>query len=307
MKKIILLLIMIFFSLLMIACASDPAEVFRTEVPYIDTGVDVETWALVPAGEFLKGQHEHPTTIGYDYEIMVTDVTNAQYAGYLNEALAKGEIKIEDNKVFGFYPGDEFHGHKHEKKIDAGFWLLLPLEEPGIHIRFQGEQFTVDKGFENHPVVMVTWFGAKAYCDFYGWRLPTEEEWEKAARGTDNRAYPWGDDITSHQANYLASHHELKEFFGGIHPITTVVGFYNGYRYNGYQTEKSVSPYGLYDMAGNVWQWTENVYPNIHLRYMRGGREANYEYNLRVRARNSAEPDYFGINVGFRCVRDVQK
>lgn len=307
MKKNIFLLTMVFFSLLMIACASDPAEVLRTEVPYIDTGVDVETWALVPAGEFLKGQHEHPTTIGYDYEIMVTDVTNAQYAGYLNEALAKGEIKIEDNKVLGFYPGDEFHGHKHEKKIDAGFWLLIPLEEPGIHIRFQGEQFTVDNGFENHPVVMVTWFGAKAYCDFYGWRLPTEEEWEKAARGTDNRAYPWGDDITSHQANCLGSHHELKKFFGGIHPITTPVGFFNGYRYNDYQTEKSVSPYGLYDMAGNVWQWTENVYPNTHLRYMRGGSEANYEYNLRVWARNSAEPDYFGINVGFRCVRDVQK
>jgi len=305
MKKNILLLTMVFFSL-WISCASDTADVLRTSVPFIDTGINPDSWVKIPAGEFLKGQHEHRTSINHDYEIMVTDVTNAQYANYLNEALAKGTIKIKDNQVLGYYPGDEFHGHKHEMKIDAGDWLHLTLGEPGIHIKFDGEKFSVDSGYENHPMVMVTWFGAKAYCDFYGWRLPTENEWEKAARGIDNRPYPWGEEIANNQANFLFSHSELKKFFGGVHPITTPVGFFNGKNYDGYQTKDAASPYGLYDMAGNVWQWTANIYPNTHLRYMRGGSEANYEYNLRVWANNSAEPDFYAINVGFRCVRDVQ-
>jgi len=306
MKKNIALIFMVFFSLLILGCASDPADVLRNDVPVIDTGIDAESWVLIPAGEFLKGQHQHSATIDYDYEIMVTDVTNAQYARYLNDALTQGVIEIKDDKIWGYYPGDEFRGYKHEIKIEAGDWLHMPLDEPGIHIRFDGTTFSVDNGFGNHPVVGVTWFGAKAYCDFYGWRLPTEDEWEKAARGEDDRAYPWGNDIVNNQTNFLFSHKEIKELFGGVHPITTPVGFFNGKNYNGYQTKSNASPYGLYDMAGNVWQWMGDVYPFTHLRYMRGGSQANYDYNLRVWARNSAVPEHFGINIGFRCVRDVQ-
>ena len=95
----------------------------------IDTGVDPEAWALVPAGEFFYSRHAHETMIDYDYEVMVTDVTNAQFAAYLNEALEAGAVKIEADAVVGYYPGDEFHAYEHEEVIAAGDWLHIPLDE----------------------------------------------------------------------------------------------------------------------------------------------------------------------------------
>jgi len=152
-------------------------------------------------------------------------------------------------------------------------------------------------------MVIVTWFGAKAYCEFYGWRLPTEIEWEKAARGIDGRPFPWGDEIERNNANYYSSHDLFEKIVGGLGD-TTPVGFYNGRTYDGYETLDSASPYGLYDMAGNVWQWTGDVYEDQHYRYLRGGSRENYAYDLRVWTRNSAGPTYYSPNVGFRCVRD---
>jgi formylglycine-generating enzyme required for sulfatase activity len=158
-------------------------------------------------------------------------------------------------------------------------------------------------GYENHPVVMVSWFGAKAYCEYYDWRLPTEEEWERAARGADNRPYPWGNKISPQNANYYSSHDLFEKVIGGLGD-TTPVGLYNGKTYQDFETVDSSSPFGLYDMAGNVWQWMGNVYPDQHYRYLRGGSKADYSYNLRVWMRNSAGPDYTSVNVGFRCVRE---
>ncbi len=297
------LFLLILTALLTTACATTPTAP-ATPPPIIDTGVDPEAWALIPAGEFLFGQHEKEISIDYDYEMMVTDVTNAQYARYLNEALAAETVKVVDGQVVGYYPGDEFHGYDHEMKIEAGDWLHVPLQDPGVRVSYDGETFNASPGYENHPMVGVTWFGAKAYCDFYGWRLPTEVEWEKAARGTDGRPYPWGDEIARNNANYYSSRDLFEKIFGGLGD-TTPVGFYNGKTYDGYQTLDSPSPYGLYDMAGNVWQWTGDIYEGVHYRYMRGGSKANYEYNLRVWTRNSAGPDYFSPSVGFRCVRDA--
>mgnify|MGYP000372836184 CR=1 FL=1 len=272
--------------------------------PLVETGIDPESWARIPAGEFLQGQHDHETRVDYDYEIMVTDVTNAQYARYLNEALAQGAIHLTSEGVVGPYPGDEFRGYQHEEPVKAGDYLHIPLDDPGLRLSWDGETFAALPGYQNHPMVLVTWFGARAYCQFYGWRLPTEVEWEKAARGTDNRAYPWGDEIARNQANYYSSHDLFEKIVGG-QGDTTPVGFYNGQTYNGYQTLDGASPYGLYDMAGNVWQWTGDVVEGAHYRYMRGGSKANYEYNLRVWTRNNAAPWFFSPNVGFRCARDA--
>ena len=269
----------------------------------IDTGVDPEAWAAVPAGEFLYGMHEQEINIPYDYEMMVTDVTNEQYAAYLNQTLADGSARIQGEQVVGYYPGDEYHGMKHEERIDAGDWPYFPTQAAGSRIAYDGETFTALAGYENHPVVMVSWFGARAFCEANGGRLPSEQEWEKAARGAeDNRAYPWGNALERNQANYYSSR-DIFEKTVGKAGDTTPVGFYNGGTYAGYATLDGSSPYGLYDMAGNVWQWTANVYEGTHYRYLRGGSKADYGYNLRLWTRNNVQPSYQGISVGFRCAR----
>jgi formylglycine-generating enzyme required for sulfatase activity len=285
---------------LLCGCA---APVTMAALSKVDTGVDPATWAKVPAGEFVLGQHEEKGAVDRAYEIMVTDVTNAQYARYLNEALARGgSVKVQGDQVVGYYPGDVFRGHKHEKEIKAGDWLHVPLKDPSLRLTFDGEAFGVKPGYENHPMTMVTWFGAKAYCEFYDGRLPTESEWEKAARGTDNRPFPWGEEIKLNNANFYASRDPF-EGLAGKQGDTTPVGFYNGKSYNGYQTADSASPHGLYDMAGNVWQWTADIQEGIHDRWLRGGSKDNYGYNLRIWTHNSARPDYASPGVGFRCAR----
>lgn len=270
-------------------------------VPDFDTGIDPNRWAQIPAGEFYFGQFDKVETTDA-YEIMITDVTTSQYADFLNEALADGYVKMDGQKVVGFYPGDEFHGVKHEERIEAGDWLFLPLDDPVQRIEFDGSTFTVQAGYGDHPMTMVTWFGAWGYCKYYDWRLPSEMEWEKAGRGTDTRPYPWGHEIRRENANYYASRDPFEDMrtFGSR---TTPVGFYNGRTYGEYQTINSPSPYGLYDMAGNVWQWTGDVYEGMHYRFMRGGSKDTYEMDLRLWVRNNATPTYFSPGVGFRCAR----
>ena len=297
--KPITLLICLIVILSLFGCA--PASQ-TGQAPPIQTGIDPESWALVPAGEFYMGQHAHEVSIDHDYEIMVTVVTNAQFARYLTDALASGELDLEGPNPVGDYPGDTFHGGRHEEEIPTGDYLLAFLDDPNTRILAADQGYTAITPYENHPAAMMNWFGAKAYCEYYGWRLPTEEEWEKAARGTDTRPFPWGDHIAPANANYYSSHDIFEKLAGKSD--TTPVGFFNGNTYAGFTTADSASPYGLYDMAGNVWQWTANVYEAQHYRYMRGGSKENYAYNLRVWTRNSAGPEYYSPNVGFRCVRE---
>lgn len=314
-------------AVLMAACGPAP-NVGAITPPYIDTGIDPKAWAFVPAGEFPYGQHDHMTTVDYDYEIMVTDVTNEQYARYLNEALASGkvsvgEVEVEagenvwvEEGVYGSYPGDPFDGYKHEEAIKAGDKLFVPTHEEELRLTlraepqgeaFDGQTFAAIPEYANHPMTMVTWFGANAYCQSYGWRLPTEIEWEKAARGTElinghGLPFPWGEHIARNNANYYSSF-DLFEKLSGKLGNTTPVGLYNGKTYEGYQTLDSASPYGLYDMAGNVWQWTGDDYADQHYRYMRGGSFYSYEVDLRVWKNNSAGPTFYSPAVGFRCAR----
>jgi formylglycine-generating enzyme required for sulfatase activity len=286
--------------ILLTACTSVDLE---APIPIYDPGVDPESWVVIPADEYLTGQHNDSKLIDYDYEIMVTDVTVAQYIDFLNAALADGTLKVSADSVVGFYPGDEFQGVKHEIEITAADYIFVPVNDPASRFTFDGTKFTVKQGYENHPMTNVSWFGAWGYCGYNSNRLPTELEWEKAARGTsDSRPFPWGEEIARNNANFYSSRDPFEDMssFGSR---TSPVGFYNGQVYDGYQTLDSASPYGLYDMAGNVWQWTGNVYEGQHYRYMRGGSKDTYDMDLRIWVRNNATPTYFSPGVGFRCAR----
>lgn len=316
MKKVIFNVLLL--GLLATACSPAP-NVGAIEPPYIETGIDSNAWATVPAGEFPYGQHDHLTNVD-EFEIMITDVTVAQYADYLNAAIASGDVSVGEFEVEagevsrvvegagGYYGGEPFDGYKHEEKIKAGNKLYVPLEE-GLRMTYDEESgtFAAMEAYANHPMTMVSWFGANAYCKYNDTRLPLEVEWEKAARGTKmvgghGLPFAWGTEIHGNYANYYSSADLFEKMYGKL-GNTTPVGFYNGQTYDGYETYNAVSPYGLYDMGGNVWQWTGDDYPDQHYRYMRGGSFYTYEVDLRVWKNNSAGPQYYGAEVGFRCAR----
>ncbi|MCI0528467.1 MAG: formylglycine-generating enzyme family protein [Nitrospira sp.] len=108
---------------------------------------------------------------------------------------------------------------------------------------WKNSQYPPEKA--KHPVVMVNWNDARNYCQWTGKRLPTEEEWEKAARGTDGRIFPWGDTFDINKAN-TPQHWKTLGQPGDTLPVGSF--------------PQGKSPYGVYDMAGNVWEWTESWY-----------------------------------------------
>lgn len=315
MKKLIIpvALLLVFLA----GCASAPG-VGTITPPFIDTGIDPNSWATVPAGEFPYGQHDHMNMVE-EFEIMVTDVTNEQYAAFLNAAVADGtvshgEVEVEAGELvwheegfYSAYAGDPFDGYKHEEEIKAGDKLLVPFPADGTRLTGSDGTYASIPEYANHPMTMVTWFGANAYCEYYGWRLPTEMEWEKAARGTEmigehGLPYPWGEHIERNNANYYSSFDVFEKMFGKL-GNTTPVGMFNGNTYEGYATIDSASPYGLYDMVGNVWQWMGDDYHDQHYRMMRGGSFYSYEVDLRVWKNNSAGPQHYAPSIGFRCAR----
>ena len=224
---------------------------------------------------------------------MKYEVTNAQYVAYLEEALATGVITVTASTVQGYYTGDNHWG--------ASNYAFLDHADGYCRINWDGSSFSVVSGYEDHAVVEVSWFGAWAFSEHYSFRLPDEYEWEKAARGMSRADYPWGEtwgDDISDNANYRNSGDPWDNG-------TTPVGLYNGQNYLGFQTIDSPSPYGTYDMAGNVWEWTHSwMDEGSSDRVFRGGSWYDGSVGLQSWHRHPCDPGggYYG-NIGFRSVK----
>jgi len=236
-------------------------------------GRDGALMVLVPAGEFLMGSETsgedppHRVSLGAFY-MDRNEVTNAQYLRFVQAT-----------------------GHRPpQHDIDPRFDV------------WEGSK--VSSGLTAQPVVNVDWHDAAAYCKWAGKRLPTEAEWEKTARGTDGRTYPWGNDPPSPARLNFARHWE------GPATIDRVGSFQSG-----------GSPYGAFDMAGNVWEWVSDWYDAGYYRtapernprgpatgsakVLRGGAWTSHADTVRVTHRHADDPDMRNSNVGFRCVREI--
>jgi formylglycine-generating enzyme required for sulfatase activity len=153
----------------------------------------------------------------------------------------------------------------------------------------------------DHPVVQVSARDAEAFCSWHGLRLPTEEEWEFAARGTDGRRHPWGDGPPQADGRRRANFGTLRccaaDSADG-YLLTAPVGRF----------PSGASPFGLFDMAGNVWEWTASPFPGRpKLRVLRGGGWGNNPNCLRSAYRHGNPPDIGLDMVGFRCAGDVRR
>ncbi len=219
----------------------------------------------IPAGPFTMGydggldDEKPPHEVDLpEYQIDLFEVTNAQFASFV--------------EATGYQTEAEQAGSSRVWRDEWG------------------------DGKDNHPVVRVTWNDAIAYCEWVGKHLPTEAEWEKAARGSEGFIYPWGDTYDAAKANGRDS---------GLRS-TVAVGSYG----------EGASPYGAFDMAGNVREWTadpgyfpypgNNVpssYYGDELRVLRGGGWFDDAPDLRTARRNPTSPSAANWDIGFRCAR----
>jgi formylglycine-generating enzyme required for sulfatase activity len=227
------------------------------------------TEVLVPEGAFIMGSYkygnERPVRLVRHLKEFFIDrypVTNARFCAFLNDK------------------GDQQEG--------GVKWINLAgsFRSERCRIKEDGDRFVVEPGFEDHPVIFVSWYGARAYAQWSGKRLPTEEEWEKAARGRLGRTYPWGNEFDKNKCNTYES---------GIGHATPVKDYGVGR-----------SPCGCHDMAGNIWEWTDSWYDEDKDRKVqRGGSWVNSEGYARCASRYRSDPVVGNRDDGFRCARTV--
>jgi formylglycine-generating enzyme required for sulfatase activity len=185
----------------------------------------------------------------------------------------------------------------------AGKAHWVEEDDPDLRIFLADGVWQVTPGRENHPMNEVTWFGARAFCEWRQARLPSEAEWEKAARGTDGRTYPWGEtEPTCEMAN-----------FAGCYYDSVPVDSYPDW----------ISPYGAYNMAGNVHEWTNDWYgeqyyanspyenptgpENGDYKVFRGASWFNANFQTRTTYRYPKLPVLTYEANGFRCARYAGK
>ena len=222
---------------------------------------------LIPAGDFQMGREAY-----YDEKPMHTVYVDAFYMDTYQVTNAQYKAFVDANP--------QWQKDNIPDKYHAGHYLLF----------WSGNSYPSGEG--NHPVVCVSWYAAMAYAQWAGKRLPTEAEWEKSARGgLVGKEYPWGDTIDANKANYDRN---VGTTPIGLAGSTTPVGTY------------APNGYGLYDMAGNVWEWCVDGYKrDFSRRVLRGGGWADTKTFLRVANRDSLPPTYTNSTYGFRCARDI--
>ncbi len=236
--------------------ADDP----RLDPKYADRSVEIR------GGKFFMGsQKEDRTKPNYDPE-------TTQYDGPVREAhvesfrIARWPVLVGEFKRFV-----EEEGYREENLWQAGGFEKFKAPED-----WDGQLL-----FPNRPVVGLSWFEAKAYAAWVGARLPTKEEWERAARGMEGRRYPWG--------NEACDPDRLN--FGGNVGRPTPPGIY----------PLGDTPEGVHDMAGNVWEWCYSLYDRKG-RVLRGGSCADGSRNARAAIRGGNYPGFRSGNIGFRLV-----
>ena len=219
----------------------------------------------VPAGEFTMGSDS-----GLDHEMPA-------HAVYLDEFwIDQTEVTI----------------HMYSLCVEAGICKEPISKESFLYSNYYGSP-----EFEKYPVIHVDWNMAKTYCEWADRRLPTEAEWEKAARGDQALTYPWGNEEPNHH---------LLNFDNPIGELTAVGSYPNG-----------ASPYGALDMAGNAWEWVADWYSETYYassptsnplgpksgqeRVLKGGSWLDNSIRVRSSNRNHARPDDACVNCGFRC------
>ena len=175
--------------------------------------------------------------------------------------------------------------HGPERRLFLKSFLIDQSEVTNEEYKEQFPSHHFRKGADQHPITKVTWYQAKQYCEKVGGRLPTEPEWEKAARGERGSVYPWGD-------------HKPKK---RPHP------FYSGVvKKNVGSNKTDVSSYGIRDMAGSVWEWTDD--PKGPLKIIRGGlwnQHLDFEYSKAFEKATIPPGERLSF-LGFRCVHSME-
>jgi sulfatase modifying factor 1 len=229
-------------------------------------GKDGKEMLCIPAGEFLYGEEKQKVNLS-EFWIDKTPVTNGEFVRFVQ---ATGYKTTAEQTGIGY-------------ANTTGEWE----DVQGADWRHPGGPKTDIQKKTDHPVVQVSWGDAQAYAQWAGKRLPTEQEWEKAARGTDGRKYPWGNQEPTRQlCNF--NKHEGR---------TTAVGKYS---------PQGNSPYGCVDMAGNIWEWTASEDEGDG-KVLRGSGWSHPAENVPLFFRSIHHPDDRYDTDGFRCVCDSRQ